>query len=162
MCRSFVICDQKLSLPNLTEITIAGNPVCRRSHYRAHLIFNNASLQSIDDKKVLPDEKEKAQFLAETPEPPKIIPQVVPPNKVPLKMNYMNFDAMVKNGINQTINTMEFFGNGNCTSPNILSYVHAAFVLPAARKPTFYRSPKGGSPASPPVNKKLPSKLNKF
>ena len=55
--------SQKLKLPELQEITLFANPVCRKAHYRSHLIFDNFSLQFIDEKRVTEEEREKAEVL---------------------------------------------------------------------------------------------------
>jgi len=52
---------KKLVLPSLKEISLVGNNIMKKSHYRAHLIFANKSLEIIDEKPVTDDEREKAE-----------------------------------------------------------------------------------------------------
>ncbi|XP_043553199.1 leucine-rich repeat-containing protein 9 [Chiloscyllium plagiosum] len=51
------------SLPNLTELSVVGNPVSRKMLYRPFLVFRLTKLQILDGVPVTMDEKEKAEFL---------------------------------------------------------------------------------------------------
>uniref|UniRef100_UPI00398E77B4 leucine-rich repeat-containing protein 9 isoform X3 n=1 Tax=Pristiophorus japonicus TaxID=55135 RepID=UPI00398E77B4 len=51
------------SLPNLTELSVVGNPVSRKILYRPFLVFRLMRLQILDDVPVTVDEKEKAELL---------------------------------------------------------------------------------------------------
>jgi len=51
---------KKLSLPNLTEISIAQNPVIKKMGYRYTLIIRLPKLSAIDGNEITSDEKEKA------------------------------------------------------------------------------------------------------
>ncbi|XP_078089252.1 leucine-rich repeat-containing protein 9 [Mustelus asterias] len=51
------------SLPNMTELSVAGNPVSRKMLYRPFLVFRLTRLQILDGVPVTMDEKERAEFL---------------------------------------------------------------------------------------------------
>ncbi|XP_078263320.1 leucine-rich repeat-containing protein 9 [Rhinoraja longicauda] len=51
------------SLPNLTELSVVGNPVSRKMLYRPFLVFRLLKLQMLDGVPVSTDEKERAEFL---------------------------------------------------------------------------------------------------
>ncbi|XP_078418403.1 leucine-rich repeat-containing protein 9 isoform X2 [Cetorhinus maximus] len=51
------------SLPNLTELSVVGNPVSRKMLYRPFLVFRLTRLQILDGVPVTMDEKERAEFL---------------------------------------------------------------------------------------------------
>jgi hypothetical protein len=76
-----------------------GNPVSRRANYRIHLIHNRPNLSVIDGKEVTPEERTKAEEFLQ-PEATTISYASPPPNKIALKLNYMSFDTMVRNGNN--------------------------------------------------------------
>ncbi|XP_072347821.1 leucine-rich repeat-containing protein 9 isoform X4 [Scyliorhinus torazame] len=51
------------SLPNMTELSVVGNPVSRKMLYRPFLVFRLTRLQILDGVPVTMDEKERAEFL---------------------------------------------------------------------------------------------------
>ncbi|XP_067894912.1 leucine-rich repeat-containing protein 9 isoform X4 [Heterodontus francisci] len=51
------------SLPNLTELSVDGNPVSRKVLYRPFLVFRLTRLQILDGVPVTVDEKERAELL---------------------------------------------------------------------------------------------------
>eukprot|EP01112_Ceratiomyxa_fruticulosa_P021135 TRINITY_DN7362_c1_g1_i1.p1 TRINITY_DN7362_c1_g1~~TRINITY_DN7362_c1_g1_i1.p1 ORF type:complete len:272 (+),score=57.09 TRINITY_DN7362_c1_g1_i1:280-1095(+) len=56
----------RLAMPSLSEITIQGNAVARKNHYRYHLMVSNPSLTVIDGKPVTDDERDRASNFLNT------------------------------------------------------------------------------------------------
>lgn len=99
--------------------------------------------------------------------------QAVPVNKVPLKLNYMNFDAMIKNGTNSNVgieilgSTSNASGNPQSNCLNLLNLLMCFLDFnsipnrkPAARvisKSNSELGTKSAGPISQLVTKKYPS-----
>eukprot|EP00026_Physarum_polycephalum_P000578 Phypoly_transcript_00579.p1 GENE.Phypoly_transcript_00579~~Phypoly_transcript_00579.p1 ORF type:complete len:894 (+),score=112.18 Phypoly_transcript_00579:1591-4272(+) len=94
----------KLVLPRLEELTLAGNAVARKLHYRAHAISSNRTLKTLDGRPVTEDERTKAEYLVSTG----VVSSAVvldrsaedpnPPKKVALKPNMIDFGQMLALG----------------------------------------------------------------
>lgn len=47
-------------LPNLTYLTVAGNPLCDMPHYRPYIIYHLRSLDVLDGKRISQEERAEA------------------------------------------------------------------------------------------------------
>ena len=89
-------------LDQLTELILTGNPMTRKSLYRAGVIKRMPNLAFLDDKEVTVDEVDRVdQFTypaayTENNRPPPLVHYSAPPpaSKVPVKLTSVNFESL--------------------------------------------------------------------
>lgn len=54
---------EKMDLPSILEVTFVNNSICRKQLYRMGLIIKFPTIESIDERSVSLDERQRAQVL---------------------------------------------------------------------------------------------------
>ena len=91
--------DKLGCLPCLTELWLSNNPVARKQLYRPGLIKRLPSLQVLDGREILMDERERAELLFNTdPRPPPMYVQDTRQptvgGRVPVRLTSVNFESL--------------------------------------------------------------------
>lgn len=89
--------DKLGCLPCLTELWLANNPVARKQLYRPGLLKRLPSLQFLDGREILMDERDRAEFLfSADPRPSPVYVQDTrqTTGKVPVRLTSVNFESL--------------------------------------------------------------------
>lgn len=93
--------DKLATLPSLTELWLANNPVARKQLYRPGLIKRLVGLRVLDGREIAVEERERAEllFASEHRPSPVYVQDTRPvPGKVPVKLTAVNFESLTGYG----------------------------------------------------------------